>query len=214
MRNMLAAASVVLLAVCAPALAEAPTPRLHLALEGDVWRYTRTAAEFAGVEQRGRSFDIRFPSAVGARVGYRALRMLEVGATFVLGYSAIRSESNERTFKAAGNTHGVAAYARYLFSGERCRLFVGANVGGRFTWQRDRGSTTSVDAGDGSRSVIAGVEGGMYGHVAEALSLDPFVAFSFERGWGDGGGSSLDDLRFRGYRLAVGVALSGWLLPR
>jgi hypothetical protein len=201
------------------ARAEEPRGSVHLALEADILKFSRTKIDVEGQSSRAKHdlFHIGYPISAGARVGYVLLRNLELGA--MLGFVHVSHSEDLTSGGTDEYTTGAyefGGYGRFLLPvGEHARLFVGPFLGGNFLkqddpYEDDEGSVTVT-----GRALTVGVDAGLYAFLADGFSVDPVLRFRYTTGslkLESGAFSATRDAA--GFEIGLGLALSGWIGPR
>jgi hypothetical protein len=182
---------------------------VHLSLDASVLSWTKLSADFGGgSEDLDKSLQLGFPTAVGARIGFLPLEMLELGLRFRFDYTRHDSEGD----KFSQSTHDISAYARYVAPGRAARLFVGPFLGGAFFKNKDPGEDGDEDFTYKGRMFAVGAELGMYGFLADSFSIDPFLAFTYTTGsFKDEDSFEAYELDVSGIEVTLNLALSGWI---
>lgn len=195
-------AFVVAVCVTAPALAQTDLEgRLHLSLESKVLALARASSSSGGESSTTRSFSVGYPLVDAARIGYMPGERFEFGG--LLGLS-IFGASTDGAGNGSTNIE-LGGYMRFVARGQIARFFVGSSAGFR-SWSSH--GNTSISGRQGYLELNAG----WYGLITPSFTVDPFASFRFFAGPGED--NSNNHAFARGVRLAIGVALSGWVKIR
>lgn len=201
------------------ARADEPRGSVHLALEADILKFSRTKIDVEGRSSQPKQdlFHFGYPISAGARVGYVLLQRLELGGTL-----AFVHVSHSEDLTTGGNdeyttgAYEFGGYARYLLPvAERARLFAGPFLGGNFLKQDDPDENDEGSVTVTGRALTVGVDAGLYAFLAGGFSVDPVIRFRYTTGslkLESGEFSAKRDAA--GFEIGLGLALSGWIGSR